>query len=337
MLVEVSGPVVPPGEQPVLLVPLPEGVHQAPFHESGEGFALGVAHVRGADELGRVVDVAVFGRDVEVAAEGHPALGVAARLQMLAEPLHPRQLGLVVLAAHAAAVGDVHAAHAHPAAGRADEAALDDLVLLLPLEPRHHVVEAHTAEYGHAVPAPVAVMGGLVAEGGEGHGGEGPVGHGRYRRIRTQRRSAPRHLCPWWSYLRAPRWAGAAFVFAAAVAAFFPEGAFFGAACFLVTVPLAGVFWAAAAFFPDGAFFAAPAALPAAAAFFLAAGAFFFWTAGAFFFWTAAAFFLAGIILIHPIVVILFIRVRRPVGHRLFLLCYHPVGTLVSLSGLRTM
>src|SRR5207302_5428899 len=45
VLVEVTGPVVPPREQAVFVVALTKGVYQAPFLQLSEGLSLGLADV----------------------------------------------------------------------------------------------------------------------------------------------------------------------------------------------------------------------------------------------------------------------------------------------------
>src|SRR5207302_10097827 len=71
VLVEVTGPVVPPREQAVFVVALTKGVYQAPFLQLSEGLSLGLADVGGPLEARRVPEIAVLGSDVEIAADGH--------------------------------------------------------------------------------------------------------------------------------------------------------------------------------------------------------------------------------------------------------------------------
>src|SRR5207302_8482610 len=59
MLVEVAGPVVPPGVQTVVDVEAAKHVDQAPLLEGGDRLALGRAHVGAAVKLGGIPDVAV--------------------------------------------------------------------------------------------------------------------------------------------------------------------------------------------------------------------------------------------------------------------------------------
>ena len=73
--VERAGPVVPPAEQPVLVVEPPEHVDQTPRLAVGQGVTLGWLTWVIAHELGRVPHVAVLGRHVEVAAHGHRPIG----------------------------------------------------------------------------------------------------------------------------------------------------------------------------------------------------------------------------------------------------------------------
>src|SRR5918998_6696441 len=68
VLVEGAGPVVPPGEQPVLVVPGPEHVGEAPAAQRSQRLPLLRAHVGAAVGHGRVPDVPVVGSHVEVAA-----------------------------------------------------------------------------------------------------------------------------------------------------------------------------------------------------------------------------------------------------------------------------
>ena len=82
VLVEVAGAVVPPRVQAVAVVVLAEDVDEAPVDEAGERGPLGGRDVGGADELGRVVDVAVVGGDVEVAADDHVGRRVAPRVEV---------------------------------------------------------------------------------------------------------------------------------------------------------------------------------------------------------------------------------------------------------------
>ena len=73
------------------------------------------------------------------------------------------------------AVRDVGAHHPHAAAGGGEQARL--VVRRLTVgEAGDDVVEPHPADDRHAVPAPLAVVRALVAEGGEGHRREGGVG-----------------------------------------------------------------------------------------------------------------------------------------------------------------
>ena len=90
------------------------------------------------------------------------------------QPGQPGQLGRVVLAVEAPPVGDVDREHPHPAAVGGDQPG-PLVVVRRPRDPGH-VVEADPADDGHPVPPAVAVVGRLVAEGGEGPVGEGGVG-----------------------------------------------------------------------------------------------------------------------------------------------------------------
>src|SRR5919206_218270 len=79
-LVEVAGPVIPPGVDPGLGTALAEDVHQAPPFEGGHRFPFGRAHVGAAVELGRIPGVDVLRGDVEVPAHDHGRQRVAGRL-----------------------------------------------------------------------------------------------------------------------------------------------------------------------------------------------------------------------------------------------------------------
>ena len=83
-------------------------------------------------------------------------------LQEVVQAPEPAQLGRIVLRVERAAVRDVGAHDPRAAAGRADEPG-SELVLVCP-EAQRHVLDAHTAHDGHAVPAPLAVVDRLVAE-----------------------------------------------------------------------------------------------------------------------------------------------------------------------------
>src|SRR5438093_1415750 len=149
-----------------------DGAPEPPVEERRQRLTLGRAHVRRAVHRLRVPHVAVVGRDVEVAAHDGAATGIAGVLQVAQDPLEPRQLGLVELAANRAAVGHVHARHPHAGARRRQEPGLRALVLDLVGEAGDHVVEADAAEDRHAVPAALPVMRRLVAERRERHRGE---------------------------------------------------------------------------------------------------------------------------------------------------------------------
>ncbi len=70
VIVEVTGAVIPPGVKTVLLVDQPKGVDEPDGLDLGERGPLGLADVGRAEELGRVVDIAILRCDVEVSANG---------------------------------------------------------------------------------------------------------------------------------------------------------------------------------------------------------------------------------------------------------------------------
>jgi hypothetical protein len=132
--------------------------------------------VGGADELLRVVDVAVGGGDVEVAAQGEALRRLGGRLQPAAHPRQPLQLPGVVLTVDRPAVGDVEARHPDTGAGGRHQAGLRRTLLGALPEAGHHVVDPDPGGDGHAVPAALAVEGNLVTESVERHDREGLVG-----------------------------------------------------------------------------------------------------------------------------------------------------------------
>ena len=167
---EVPGAVVPPREQARFVVALTKGIHEAPLLERSQSLALGLADVRGPHEACRVVEVAVLGSDVEVYTDGQGRGRIAVLYQVGTQLSQPVQLGLVVLAADAASVGDVHARHPHVAAEGADEAPLGGGAPALVGEARRDVLHADPAQDGHPVPPTGPVVGRLVAQGREGQG-----------------------------------------------------------------------------------------------------------------------------------------------------------------------
>ena len=74
--------VVPPAERLLRLFEVPEGVHQPKFGDSRQRGALLGTHVHAAHPGRRVVHVAIFGRDVEVAQHDEP--GMVRRLELAA-------------------------------------------------------------------------------------------------------------------------------------------------------------------------------------------------------------------------------------------------------------
>ena len=113
-LVEVAGPVVPPRVHAIGVVVLAEDVDQAPRLDRGERLAFGRTGVRCADELGRVVHIAVVGCDVEVTGYDDVVGRRAEGLEVGAEPAEPRQLVPVVIVDQRATVRHVdRRSHAH--------------------------------------------------------------------------------------------------------------------------------------------------------------------------------------------------------------------------------
>src|SRR5437016_2701602 len=116
-----AGPVVPPRVETSLLGPVdPERVGQPPGEERAEGAPLGLARHDVTAPLLGIPDVAILGRDIEVAADDDVLAGVDLALQEGQEPAVPAELVGVPGRAQLAAVGrvDVHDARA---AARGDE------------------------------------------------------------------------------------------------------------------------------------------------------------------------------------------------------------------------
>ena len=65
--------VVPPRVHAIVGVLLTEDIDESPRFQGGQAVAFGLADVRRADELGRVVYVAIVGSDVVVATHDHLA------------------------------------------------------------------------------------------------------------------------------------------------------------------------------------------------------------------------------------------------------------------------
>ena len=176
VLVEVAGAVVPVGVQPAVVGPAPaEDVLEPPRLQGRDGLALGRRDVRRPLEGLRVPDVAVLGGDVEVAGHDHRRVRAARGGQVGAQPAEPGQLVVVVVVPDRAAVGHVDRREADATAGGGDQAGVGVRIGTVG-EAVHHALEPDLGEDGDAVPLPLAVMGALVAEGGEGHRGEGGVG-----------------------------------------------------------------------------------------------------------------------------------------------------------------
>src|SRR5438445_6113258 len=116
-----AGPVVPPRVETSLLGPVdPERVGQPPGEERAEGAPLGLARHDVTAPLLGIPDVAILGRDIEVAADDDVLAGVDLALKEGQEPAVPAELVSVPGRAQLAAVGrvDVHDARA---AARGDE------------------------------------------------------------------------------------------------------------------------------------------------------------------------------------------------------------------------
>ena len=131
----------------------------------------------GARELRDVPHVAVLRRDVEVAADGHRLICRRVRREVVAKPLQPGELELVLLAADGTAVGHIDAGDPNPPARRREDAALLDRVGKLRRETGPGLLDPDPRQDGDAVPTAVAVMGGLVAQGRERQGGKSGIGH----------------------------------------------------------------------------------------------------------------------------------------------------------------
>ena len=69
-LVEIASSIVPPGERP-RVIESGEHVFETPVLDVAQGGPFGLAHVGHADKVGRVPDVPVGRRHVEVAADRH--------------------------------------------------------------------------------------------------------------------------------------------------------------------------------------------------------------------------------------------------------------------------
>ena len=195
-LVEVAGAVVPPRVAPRSASPYgAEDVDEAPALELGQRLALGRAHVRGADELGRVVHVAVVGGDVEVAAHDDRLVGRARRppggpgagratpaCSGSARGRRPRPLGTYTdIDPDAAARGrqDAGVRVGPPPSAKSG----------------HDVVQPDPRQDGHAVPLALAVVRRLVAEGLKASAGKACVGAASSPAGRP-RRAGPRPATP---------------------------------------------------------------------------------------------------------------------------------------------
>ncbi len=178
VLVEVAAAVVPVGEQLFLGVQDAEPVDEAPVAQLGDRGAFGLGDVRVADERLRRPQVAVLGRDVEVAHHHDRVAGLVRGGDPVVEAFEPRQLALVELGADLAAVGHVHADHAHAAAHRGEEAgvALVRVDELGAVEPGGDVGDAGAGQDRHAVPLPGPVVHRVVPEALEGQLRERVVG-----------------------------------------------------------------------------------------------------------------------------------------------------------------
>ncbi len=156
------------------LVEAREHVGEPPGLDLAQGGPLGLAHVRLADEVGRIPHVPVVGCDVEVAAYRHRIPGLVRLVEHGAQPRQPLQLDGVELVVEAAAIGHIHRVHPHSAARCRNDAA--SVIVLRAVEPPHRIVHAQAADDRHAVPSPVAVVHRLVAQLGERLRGELVVG-----------------------------------------------------------------------------------------------------------------------------------------------------------------
>ena len=108
-LVEVATAVVPPRVHRAM--PSDGSAHdvvEAAADDVGEGVALGLARVGGADERLGVVHVDVGRGDVEVAGDDHRIARPGDRVDVLAEAGEPAELVLVVVAVERPAVRHVH-------------------------------------------------------------------------------------------------------------------------------------------------------------------------------------------------------------------------------------
>src|SRR5688500_1722000 len=97
MLVEVAGPVVPPGVETGVFEVSPEDVDQTPVLQLSERRTFGLTDVGGAVHCGRVPDIAIFRRDVEVSADDHGRVGITRGVEMGAKAPQPVELEPVLL------------------------------------------------------------------------------------------------------------------------------------------------------------------------------------------------------------------------------------------------
>src|SRR5579875_1681606 len=94
-VVEVAGPVIPPGER-ARRIEVAEDVDEPPLHHPAERGALSLADVGRPDELSRVPHVAIVGRHVEVPAHHHGAVRCTRVVDETAQAIEPFELEGVV-------------------------------------------------------------------------------------------------------------------------------------------------------------------------------------------------------------------------------------------------
>src|SRR5947208_711371 len=172
--VERPGAVVPPREEAALLAVESQRVLEAPAHEVAEDGALGVAEHDLAAPLLRVPDVAVLGRDIEVAAERERLVGPGGGLEEGVEAAIPGELVGVLLGADLLAVRPVDAHDPEAGDARDQEAPLG--VVSFAREPARDRLGAGAREDRDAVVGLLAGDERRVAERRELRRGEPVVG-----------------------------------------------------------------------------------------------------------------------------------------------------------------
>src|SRR5438270_5001630 len=124
-------PVIPPRIESALFRVQTKGICKSPLPDFFKRRALAFAEQNMPFPLCRVVHVALFRRNIEVAAEQHTLALVIMLIEETAQPLHPFQLETIFIRTNKLPVRDIHVDDAHAFDCRRDQTRLRSLLIIM--------------------------------------------------------------------------------------------------------------------------------------------------------------------------------------------------------------